>query len=425
LAPEILPDCFALDSVAVSLARITSPGTCAPVFDYGGEWKYFVGTQEASSPDMTAWRRASFDDLAWTSSLAPIGYANPPGSPAEFNLVTILPPSSEANYLSAFFRKKFLVAQPGGVAELTLNINVDDGFIAWINGTEVGRYNVPDGDLNYYTAALSAIEPTLVPITITNNITSLLVSGENVVAVQVFNANLSSSDLFFDAALESDLDETPPVVSDTSPIAGSVVPQLGSVEIVFSEGVQGVDASDLWINGVPATGLNVMSPRNYAFSFPQPQVGTVRVEWAPNHGITDLSSARNAFTGENWNYTLDPRCLCPRSISSSWPTTPTACGMTTAFDQIGLSCTPSSEAVNLNGWFLTDDPSELTKWRLPRFPSASTATCSFGRRDKIGPTRPLPCTQTLSSIKEVVTWPWWIRGPTLSPRFRRLPTSAR
>src|SRR5712672_1456490 len=79
----------------------------ARVFDYGSDWKYFIGVTEASDPDQTAWRLTTFDDSTWSSGPTPAGYANPPNSPSEFNLVTLTPSVQEAGNLSVFFRKKF------------------------------------------------------------------------------------------------------------------------------------------------------------------------------------------------------------------------------------------------------------------------------------------------------------------------------
>ena len=195
----------------------------AELFNFGATWKYLVGTNEASSPDVQAWRLPAFDDSAWASGTAPIGYANPPNHPSEEALVTLLPSSAEANYLSVFFRKSFVVPNAGNISNLELDVNVDDGFVAWINGKEVGRFNVPDGELAYNSTASSTGEPTLVTLAVTNGLGAILTSGANVLAVQVFNSSTSSSDLLLDASLSSDADVTPPTVLEVVPAPGSTV----------------------------------------------------------------------------------------------------------------------------------------------------------------------------------------------------------
>jgi len=195
----------------------------AGIVPYGANWRYVIGLSEASTPDLTAWRKMSFNDSSWTAAPMPIGYANPPNSAPEFTIATFVPSSQEGNYSSVFLRTEFVAKNPTPGNVFTVNVNVDDGCIVWINGTEVGRFNVPQGELTYDQWAITAGEATLTSFGITNSAGGPVVSGTNVIAVQVFNANATSSDLFFDFSVESDLDEAPPVVVSIDPIAGSTL----------------------------------------------------------------------------------------------------------------------------------------------------------------------------------------------------------
>lgn len=98
---------------------------------------------------------------------------------------------------------------------------------------------------------------------------------------------------------------TPTILSQTP--APGVVIGLSQINVLFSEAVTGVNASDLLINGAPATGLSG-SGANYSFTFLQPAFGPVAITWVANHGITDLDAPSNAFDltrqGSLWNYTL-------------------------------------------------------------------------------------------------------------------------
>ena len=99
---------------------------------------------------------------------------------------------------------------------------------------------------------------------------------------------------------------TPTVISQT-PLAGAIINGLTQLSVTFSEPVTGVNASDLVVNGVAATGVSG-SGANYTFTFNQPEYGAVSIGWAPEHGITDLELPANAFEvtreGSTWNYTL-------------------------------------------------------------------------------------------------------------------------
>jgi hypothetical protein len=157
---------------------------------------------------------------------------------------------------------------------------------------------------------------------------------------------------------------TPPEAS-VIPTAGATMRNLTGIEVDFSEPVTGVDASDLLINGSPATNVTAYAAWQYVFEFPQPSTGTVQVAWAPNHGIYDL--ATNLFPGGNWTYTLDPYAQAPAPQISEFMADNTK----TIRDSDGNYSdwieifNPSDYDVNLSRWALTDNPTNLTEWRFP------------------------------------------------------------
>ncbi len=98
-------------------------------------------------------------------------------------------------------------------------------------------------------------------------------------------------------------------VRPLDPVAGPVI-RLAQLTVQFSEEVTGVDAADLWINGVPATGYSA-SGDTYTFQFPPPSLGTVQVGWNPACGIRSLQDTNLLFdpfgVGNRWYYELvDP-----------------------------------------------------------------------------------------------------------------------
>jgi hypothetical protein len=349
------------------LLGLTQALQAAVLIDQGDRWRYHLGTNEASLPDLTAWRGRGFDDSSWAESQAPFGYANPPNHPAESTIATPLPSSQEGGYLCVFFRKTFLLSNVADIGALHLSLNVDDGWIGWLNGTNLDRINLADGEPTIGWTALVAGEPTETALSLTTNLGQMLFVGTNVLAIQVFNAGSGSSDLFFEASLVSEVDQTPPLVVEVSPPPGAAVRELTQLEVFFDSNVRGVDATDLLINGQPATNLTVYSPRDYLFKFPQPPVGTVQVAWVANHGITDLASSPNAFAGGNWTYQVQPGVPAPTVIISEFM----------ADNEHGIRDDDANrsdwiEILNLGpglvdfaGWFLTDTTTNLTKWRFP------------------------------------------------------------
>lgn len=172
---------------------------------------------------------------------------------------------------------------------------------------------------------------------------------------------------FAPACQGAEPDLQPPVVVSVVPAEAARVQSLTSIEVVFSENVTGVDAADLLVNGVPATGLNVISPRDYTFSFPEPPIGVVSVSWAPNAGIVDLADPANPFVGPGWSYELDTNPP-PAEVFLSEFLADNQNGLRDNFgsrsDWIELF-NRSDVPANLEGYFLTDDAGDLTKWRFP------------------------------------------------------------
>jgi hypothetical protein len=104
-------------------------------------------------------------------------------------------------------------------------------------------------------------------------------------------------------------DSVPPIVKSLSPPAGAAVRELDSVKVTFSEPVYGVNAADLRINSVEATSVTGTDEGPYEFHFATPANGTVTFSWVAGHGITDRATARNAFAGGNWTYSLNTNAV--------------------------------------------------------------------------------------------------------------------
>ncbi len=271
-------------------------------------YRYAKGLAEASTP-VDAWRQRGFDDSAWSSGQAPF-YYDTDGVPVPYTGNTALN-DMRNSYLSVFLRVEFSLADANAVSNLFLAGQCDDGYIAWINGTEVWRYNMPAGEPAYNSLAANAPEPLVIYTNALPDPSGYLVDGANVLAIQVFNSSLSSSDLLLDLALSATLSGPgvlPPRVLTVSPAAGDVF-DLTNVTVTFSEPVSGVNASDLLVNGSPATGVTGGASNSvYTFRFAQPPYGSVSIGWAAGHGIADFDSPPKSFDatgpGATWQYSL-------------------------------------------------------------------------------------------------------------------------
>lgn len=165
------------------------------VIDLGGDWKYFKGTQEpapgANGEPTTGWTQIAFDDAVWLDGATGIGYGD--GDDA-----TVLN-DMRNNYLSVYLRRHFTLDNPADFENLILEVAYDDGFVAYLNGTEVARSETMDGQgeppaYNRGTDGGHEVSEGVELFNLTR-FAGLLQAGDNVLSIQVHNTSLSSSDL--------------------------------------------------------------------------------------------------------------------------------------------------------------------------------------------------------------------------------------
>ncbi|MBC7865596.1 MAG: CotH kinase family protein, partial [Bacteroidia bacterium] len=89
-------------------------------------WKYDAGT---ANPPLN-WTSPTFNDASWLSGAGGIGYGDGDDS-------TVIAPTT-----ALYMRKSFFLADTSKIVLGLVLLDLDDGFVAYLNGVEVGRYNV-------------------------------------------------------------------------------------------------------------------------------------------------------------------------------------------------------------------------------------------------------------------------------------------
>lgn len=151
----------------------------------GDTFKYIIPSSEPS----VNWKDISFDDTAWLDGISGFGYDDGDDN-------TILPVGTA----SVYTRIKFNVSDVNEITNLLLDIDYDDGFVAYINGNEVARANITGVNPAFNQGTITDHEAQMYTggnperFTITD-FSNLLVNGDNVLAIQVHNINNASSDL--------------------------------------------------------------------------------------------------------------------------------------------------------------------------------------------------------------------------------------
>src|SRR4029453_6310863 len=179
-----------LGSLAIVLLWVSRSATVdTTLIAFGSSWKYL----DNGSNQGTAWRENGFPDGGWATGNAELG----DGDGDEATVVSF-GPHSGAKYITTYFRKTFNVADPSLFQSLSLTLLCDDGAVAFLNGTEVRRTNMPGGAVAFNTLASVQGEEIIDAVSINP---ALLNTGTNVLAVEIHQAAINSSDISFDAQL--------------------------------------------------------------------------------------------------------------------------------------------------------------------------------------------------------------------------------
>ena len=155
----------------------------------GDNWSYIVPETELP----TDWNSLGFDDTSWLTGPGGFGYGDEDDG-------TEIDPA-----ISVYLRRIFTVSDAGELIRAIVHADYDDGFVAYINGTEIGRSEnlgdpgifVPyDGTAsNNHEAQLYWGSYPDAYMLDSLDLASLLLPGDNCLAVQVHNVGLSSSDM--------------------------------------------------------------------------------------------------------------------------------------------------------------------------------------------------------------------------------------
>ncbi|MBN1672640.1 MAG: lamin tail domain-containing protein [Kiritimatiellae bacterium] len=267
---------FKLEANGEYLALVDAEGTIvtkfAPYPPQAPDVSYGIGTQPSTETVLpasascrwhvpagdtlgTSWVALGFSDGAWTSGKTGVGYEA--GSGYESLIGADVQSVMYNKRTSVFLRVPFNVPNPSALGALTLKCKYEDGFVAYLNGTEVARANA-SGAPPAWDAAATAVRPDDQALQWQHvNLADdqhLLVAGGNVLAVHVLNDSTTSSDLLFLPVLEAAGDgeytgeyryfnkATPLAMNGTGTLdLGPIVKNVGHTPAMPR------DADDLWV----------------------------------------------------------------------------------------------------------------------------------------------------------------------------------
>ena len=181
------PDAFFINGATVDFNLISKESL----------WKYL----DDGSDKEISWRLPGFDDSSWKEGVAELGYGD--GREGAEGTILSYGDSGSSKHITTYFRKKFIVADAEELIGVKLAIRKDDGAVVYLNGVEVWRVGMPEGEINYETLATEGVggsEETVFNIKEDIPI-ELFKEGENALAVEVHQVARTSSDISFDLEL--------------------------------------------------------------------------------------------------------------------------------------------------------------------------------------------------------------------------------
>ncbi len=159
---------------------LDTPETLVPE---DAEWRFLPGREEPPAD----WITLNFDDSSWNLGRGGFGFGR-----GKFGTVL---GGMKGSFTSLYIRLVFTVPDPGRFKKLLLSLQADDGFVAFLNGNELGRVNAGRSDEKiFYDGKASArlYQPSdgcVLPLD-----SRLLLPGKNILAIQGLNVSIEDSD---------------------------------------------------------------------------------------------------------------------------------------------------------------------------------------------------------------------------------------
>ena len=155
------------------------------LINIGESFKYIIPDENTDSQ----WMNADFNDDDWLTGASGFGYSDGDDN-------TNIPSGT----ISVFLRKKFTIESSENINQLVLDIDYDDGFVAYINGFEVARSNIGGSPPIFNSTTGFEREAQMYQggspeRFILNDTNQFLIDGENILSIQVHNISDTSSDM--------------------------------------------------------------------------------------------------------------------------------------------------------------------------------------------------------------------------------------
>lgn len=356
-------------------------------------WKY-----NQSGDQGATWHTTAFNDSSWPSGGALL-YVESDALPAPKKTPLTL---GKSTY---YFRAHFQVNTNLAGYKLQMETIIDDGAIVYLNGAEVFRLGMPTGTVNYGTYATRTVNnavlegPFELPM-------SDLKEGDNVIAVEVHQANASSSDIVFGLNLKAEQSVTNSVAGTGLVILNEVLANHSIkagypadwVEL-YNPSTNSTDLTDLSLTTDPAQPQKWVFPSNTVL----PGNGYLTIYCDPAGSLSRTNTGFSLSASGGALYLFDKSAnggglldalhygiqiagySVGRNATGTWelnlptPNSQNIPAATAAPAQLKINewlasgssedwfelYNPAAQPVDLTGLYLTDDLTKKTQYRIP------------------------------------------------------------
>jgi len=165
----------------------------------GGRWAELMGPRsqwryhDGGALPAEGWFAPDYDDSNWATGQARLGY----GNDGEATTLSFGDDASR-KHPAAYFRTTFTAEAVDTLGQVVVEVLADDGFVAYLNGEEIGRRRIPEGPVSHTTYA-TGHPPNESHYDTLDIDPKLLNDGENTLAVEVHQRSGDSSDLALNA----------------------------------------------------------------------------------------------------------------------------------------------------------------------------------------------------------------------------------
>jgi hypothetical protein len=194
LAVQVHQSGTSSSDLSFDLALAGSTASPRTLMAAGSVWRF----RDTGVPPPANWKLSSYSDADWSTGAGRLGY----GGDGERTTLSF-GGNPDAVHPVTWLRHTLTVPDAASFDALRFRVQRDDGFVLHLNGREILRDNLRSGPLASDALATVAITGSAETEWLTFTLPSTgLVAGSNVLAVQLHQSALSSSDLGFDLALE-------------------------------------------------------------------------------------------------------------------------------------------------------------------------------------------------------------------------------